>query len=265
LLREKPPENPFLKVQLQPSISKGLHSMKISIGLFTGILFASLTAQASEREWQCLSAIQEELTRSNCVGKSHPVGGTKHEGPSGSFSCGFLHCKGEGKLVGANYYSFQDRAVGGKGPAAPLCVHVDGQTYAYSGMKAGSGRINLPGIRDQVSPHQDVGACRIPSPLGLHVAKNDLGQILKLTQVKALAKTPSLNEASDSVAQKCDDGVRAKIGAAAYALGFKTIQNAKAIEQSRFVAAFASCRGVPEMKAFQDGASAAKVLVSSQK
>lgn len=239
--------------------------MKISIVLFSGILLASLTAQATEREWQCLSALQEELTRSNCVGKSHPVGGTKQEGPSGSFSCGFLHCKGEGALIGANYYSFQDRAIGGKGPAAQLCVHVDGQTYAYRGMKKGSGRINLPGIRDQVSPNQGAGQCRIPSPLGLHVAKNELGQILKLTQVKAQAKNPSLKAASDSVAQKCDEDVRTKIGAAAYALGFKTIQNAKAVEPSRFVAAFASCRGVPEMKAFQDGVSAAKVLVSSQK
>ncbi len=239
--------------------------MKFSIGLLTGILFASITAQASEREWQCLSALQEELTRSNCVGKSHPVGGTTQEGPSGSFSCGFLHCKGEGQLVGANYYSFQDRALGQMGINAPLCVHVDGKTYAYFGMKKGSGRINLPGIRDQVSPNQGTGQCRIPSPLGLHVAKNDLGQILKLTQVNAQAKNPSLKGASDAEARLCDEGVRTKISAAAYALGFKTIQNAKAIDQSRFVSAFASCRGVPEMRAFQDGVSAAKASVSSQK
>jgi hypothetical protein len=239
--------------------------MKFSVAFLPWILLISLSAQASEREWKCLSALQEELTRSNCVGKSHPVGGTKQEGPSGSFSCGFLHCKGEGKLVGANYYSFQERAPGQKGPAAPLCVHVDGQTYAYFGMKRGSGRINLPGIHDQVSPNQDAGVCRIPSPLGLHVAKNNLGQILQMTQVKAQAKNPSLKAASDAETRHCDDGVRAKIGAAAYALGFKTIQNAKAIEQSRFVAAFASCRGVPEMKAFQDGVSAAKAAASSQK
>lgn len=239
--------------------------MKVSIGLFTGILFASLTAQASEREWQCLSAIQEELTRSNCVGKSHPVGGTAKEGPSGSFSCGFLHCKGEGHLVGANYYSFQDRALGQKKPAAPLCVHVDGKTYAYFGMKNESGRINLPGIRDQVSPNQGAGECRIPSPLGLHVAKNDLGQILKMTQVKAQSKNPNLKGAGDLEARQCDQEVRTKISAAAYALGFKTIQNAKAVEQSRFMAAFASCRGIPEMKAFQDGVTAAKATASSQR
>jgi hypothetical protein len=64
-------------------------------------------------------------------------------------------------------------------------------------MKKGSGRINLLGIRDQVSPNQGAGQCRIPSPLGLHVAKNELGQILKLTQVKVQSKSPSLKEAGD--------------------------------------------------------------------
>jgi hypothetical protein len=132
-------------------------------------------------------------------------------------------------------------------------------------MKKGSGRINLPGIRDQVSPNQVAGQCRIPSPLGLHVAKNELGQILKLTQVKVQAKSPSLKDAGDSEAQYCDEAVRTKISAAAYALGFKMVQRAKEVDQSRYLDVYKICRGIPELRFFQDGTSAAKAAASSQK
>ncbi len=239
--------------------------MKFSVASLPWILLISLNAQASERDWKCLSALQEELTRSNCVGRAHPVGGTKKEGISGAFACGFLHCKGESALVGTNYYSFQDRAVGNQVGAAPLCFHVEGKTYAFDGLKEKSGRITLTGIIDQVSPNGKEGVCRIPSPLGIHVAKDEAGRMLRMTQVKAQSRNPRLKQSDDSATRACDDSVRTKIGAAAYSLGYKTAQNAQAIDPGRYVTAFALCRGIPDMKAFQEGTAAARAAAAHLK
>lgn len=233
--------------------------MKTWFLLAPWLLLTSATAFGGEREWQCLSALQEELTRSNCVGRSHPVGGAKQEGSSGSFTCGFLHCKGEGALVGANYYSFQNSS------NEALCFHLEGKTYSFRGVSNRSGRISLPGISDQVTPNQSAGVCRIPSPLGLHIAKNNQGQILQFTQVKAQKKNASLKEGSDSEIRLCDDSVRTKIGAAAFALGYKLIRSPKDVDQGRYLGAFALCRGIPEMKAFQEGTASAKAAAAHLK
>lgn len=234
-------------------------TLALSVSVF------SLEARATETEWKCLSALQEELTRSNCVGKSFPVGGGYKSDARGSFTCGFLHCPGEGALVGTNFYAYRAfrKDPAGQPIASSLCLHVDGKTQAFQLSAATAQRVNVEGYADIVGPQ----ACRLSRGIGLAIQQNAQGELIQITQVKALGKNPELEPGSDYSSYLCENALSGKVYDAAYALGLKQGQNEKLkrnvrpVDPRRFITLSEICQSV---RYFHNGLEAGKAAAKAQ-
>ncbi len=235
----------------------------LSLSLALSLIAFTPRAQATETEWKCLSALQEELTRSNCVGKSHPVGAGIKADARGSFTCGFLHCAGEAPEVGTNFYAYRAflKGTSGKAQASSLCFHVDGKTQAYR-ILPGQKRVNLEGYSDIVGPQ----ACRLSQGIGLAVQQTHQGELIQITQVKSRGKTPDAELGSEYANHLCENAMSGKVYDAAYALGWKLGRNLKRsqevmpVEPKRFIRVSEICQSIPY---FHNGIDAGKTAGKS--
>jgi hypothetical protein len=228
----------------------------------TLVAFAS-PVKATETEWKCLSAIQEELTRSNCVGQSHPVGAGIKADARGSFTCGFLHCPGEGALVGTNFYAYRafQKNPSGKTQASSLCFHLDGKTQAFRILPSQK-RVNLEGYSDIVGPQ----ACRLSQGIGLAIQQTHQGELIQITQVKSRGTNPDAELGSEYASHLCENAMSGKVYDAAYALGWKLGRNLQRkqevmpVEPKRFITVSETCQSIPY---FNGGLAAGKAAGKS--
>lgn len=241
-------------------MKSGFLSLSLALSLFA---FAS-PAKATEAEWKCLSALQEELTRSNCVGTSHPVGAGLKADARGTFTCGFLHCPGEPALAGTNFYAYRAfrKSASGKLQASSLCFHLDGKTQAFR-LLPNTRRVNLEGFSDIVGPQ----ACRLSQGIGLAIQQTSQGELVKITQVKAGGRNTNVELDSEYASHLCENALSGKVYDAAYALGWKLGQNLKRkaevmpVEPKRFIVASETCQSIPFFhNGLEAGKAAAKLL-----
>jgi hypothetical protein len=235
----------------------------LSLSLALSLAAITPRAQATETEWKCLSALQEELTRSNCVGKSYPVGAGIKADARGTFTCGFLHCAGEAPEVGTNFYAYRafikDRS--GKAQASSLCFHVDGKTQAFRILPSQK-RVNLEGYSDIVGPQ----ACRLSQGIGLAIRQTAQGELVQITQVKSRGKNPDAELGSEYASHLCENAMSGKVYDAAYALGWKLGRNLQRkqevmpVEPKRFITVSEISQSVPY---FHNGLAAGRTAGKS--
>ena len=240
-------------------MKSGFFSLPFALALFA----LASPVKATETEWKCLSAIQEELTRSNCVGKSHPVGAGIKVDARGAFTCGFLHCAGEAPEVGTNFYAYRafQKGSSGKAQASSLCFHVDGKTQAFRVLPSQK-RVNLEGYSDIVGPQ----ACRLSQGIGLAIRQTAQGELVQITQVKSRGKNPDAELGSEYASSLCENAMSGKVYDAAYALGWKLGRNLQRkqevmpVEPKRFITVSEICQSTPY---FNNGLAAGKAAGKS--